>query len=177
MYNCNKITSNFLINFKLFGRQKLQKNQKLLAYITKKFEKVTVTSLMKLSYLIDLVSIKKTKNKISNFEYRRYNHGPFDSKIYSVITKLIESGVLVEEADYTYLGMEFVQFKFNSDKDYSFDLLSKGETITIDEVSDSLKGYTARTLTDLAYKTKPMKKFGATHGGDEHLNELLDLYA
>lgn len=35
-----------------------------------------ITSLMKLSYLIDLSAIRKLGKKISDFRYIRYNYGP-----------------------------------------------------------------------------------------------------
>ena len=45
----------------------------------------------------------------------------------------------------------------------------------MDEVLDSVNGYGAKALTEIAYKTKPMQALGATLNGGEHLNEKLDM--
>jgi uncharacterized phage-associated protein len=48
---------------------------------------------------------------------------------------------------------------------------------TINEVLTSLKGYGAKALVDIAYKTKPMKRLGAKVDNNKGLNEKLDLYS
>jgi hypothetical protein len=58
-----------------------------------------------------------------------------------------------------------------------FSEIEKEEKDLIDEMMSELKGYGAKTLTDIAYKTKPMIKLGATLGGDENLFKKLDLSA
>jgi len=73
---------------------------------------------MKLSYLVDLVAVKKGKNKISDDEKE-----------------------------------------------------------IIDEVLESLEGYGTKALTELTYRTKPMKKIRATLNNKAGLNKTLDLNA
>ena len=45
----------------------------------------------------------------------------------------------------------------------------------IDELLNSLGGLSPSQLTKIAYGTEPMKKLGATLGGNEHLNDVLEL--
>jgi len=155
-----------------------KKTKQLLVYLTKNHKIATVTSLMKLSYLVDLVHIKKGSKQVSDFEYRRYTYGPFDKKIYSYLFDLVEKNVLHEETDYAPPSIEYITYRFNEGiKDFGFNKLNDDEKETIDEVLEKLVGYGAKTLTDIAYKTAPMKALGATPGGNEKLNEVLDLNA
>lgn len=151
------------------------KTKILLAYIVRGHEHASVTEIMKLSYLIDLVSSKKRGKKISDFTYRRYNFGPFDERIYSFLSILCSEEVLINDVDYTSLGSEYVVYTFNKEKECSFDELAEEEKKLADEVLEKVKGYGAKTLTEIAYKTKPMQKLGATIGGKENINVELDL--
>ncbi len=154
------------------------KTSELLTYITMKHPKLSITSLMKLSYLIDLVHIKKTKNQISTFKYFRYKYGPFDNDIYNYVQSLVVNGVIKEDSEYSPYGGEYIVYSCDNDDDsIAFDNLSSKEVETTDEVINSVIGFGAKALVELTYKTKPMKKIGATIGGNEHLNELLDLRA
>ena len=154
-----------------------KKTNQLLAYIISKHPHISVTSLMKLSYLIDLVHIKKTNKKISDFQYARYKYGPFDHKIYNFLKELVDAQIIIEDADFTPFGDEYVIYQFNDkNQEKIFDELSEPEKETIDEVVSSLNGLGAKALVELAYRTKPMKKIGATIGGDENLNVILDLH-
>lgn len=153
------------------------KNKQLLAYLVQNNPNISITSLMKLSYIVDLVSIKKIGKQISNFEYKRYKYGPFDNKIYAYLKDLIEENVIKEDVAFAQTGDEFIIYVFNEEEDFSFDKLSTEEKQIIDEVLESLKGYGAKALVELAYKTKPMKKIGAKTGNIKGLNKKLDLYA
>ena len=53
--------------------------------------------------------------------------------------------------------------------------LSKNEIDTINEVLKSLEGLGAKALSEIAYKTKPMKAVGAEQDNDKGLNEILNL--
>ena len=171
---CNLI--NIFYNNK--GGSMSKKTSQLLVYLTKNHSNAPLTSLMKLSYLVDLVHIRKGGKQISDFVYQRYTYGPFDKKIYTYLLDLTERKVLYEITDFASPSIEYIIYKFSEDvTDYKFDKLSSDEMQTIDEVLTSLEGYGAKTLSDLAYKTTPMRALGATPGGDEHLNEVLDLHA
>lgn len=152
------------------------KTQQLLAYLIKNHHQVSITSLMKLSYIIDLVSVNETGDTISNFEYMRYHYGPFNPQIYHYIDCLRDEGVLRERLEYTDYGAEFVVFEYTGEDD-SFDKLNEAEIGIIDVTLKKLRGYGSAALTDLAYNTKPMRKLGAELGNDKGLNEKLDLEA
>lgn len=153
----------------------LNKTQQLLAYLSSRHVNASITVLMKQSYLVDLVSFKKNNKQISDFKYVRFYYGPYDSTINKHIEGLLEANVLVASNEYTNSGGEYIIYKFNEEKGYSFDALEPAEVNLIDEVLEGLKGYGAKTLTDIAYKTAPLVKLGATQGGKEHLGEFLDL--
>ena len=154
-----------------------EKTIQLLTYVIQRHSKATRTVLMKLAYLIDLTSVKKTGNMISEFEYKRYIYGPYDPAITTLLTTLEESRTVKGIEDYTVYGDEFIRYElFEVDTALEFDKLSDNECRIIDTVLEELKGYGAKALTDIAYQTPPMKKIGATRGGIEHFNEKLDLY-
>ena len=155
----------------------MDKNKQFLAYILKNHPDLPVTSLMKLSYLIDLVQIKKTDKQISNYKYARYKYGPFDDIIYSDLKNLINNNIIQDNVNLTTYG-EYITYCFNEENDeIIFDKLKKNEKETIEEVVESVNGFGAKALVELAYRTKPMKKIGATIGGVEGLNNILDLKA
>ena len=151
------------------------KTLQILNYIIRKHPDVSITSLMKLSYLIDLVTIEKGGKKISDFQYIRYNYGPFDKKIYSYLKKMEKAKILIEGANISSTGDEFVTYSINKKNNISFDKISDGEKEIIDEVLESLEGYGTKALTELTYRTKPMKKIGATLKNKVGLNKVLDL--
>ena len=153
----------------------LTKNQKVLAYVTQKHPRATITVLMKLCYLIDLISYKRHKKPLLEFTYRRYTYGPFDSKIYDEVKVLREHKLVSEGSEFTPSGNEFTYYIFNNDVDFDMSGIDSNDTEVINEVLQTVNGYGAKTLTEICYKTKPMLAFNATLGGTEHLNEKLDL--
>jgi uncharacterized phage-associated protein len=154
-----------------------KKTSELLAYIIMKHPRLPVTSLMKLSYLIDLVYIKKTSKQISKFKYARYKYGPFEDSIYKYLKKLVQDEIIKEDSDFTTYGEYIVYFFNDENQEFEFSHLTNKEKETADEVIESLMGFGAKALVELAYKTKPMQKIGATVGGSENLNAILDLRA
>jgi len=155
----------------------MKKTRQLLAYLIQNHPGFSITSLMKLSYITDLVSIQKTGNPMSGFEYKRYKYGPFDDKIYQYLSELKIGNVIDEDVAYSQTGDEYIIYNFNEKEEFSFDKLTDEEKGIMDEVLESLKGYGAKALVELAYKTKPMKKIGAKIGNDKGLNQRLDLKA
>lgn len=155
----------------------LSKNQQLLAYLSEKHPGATITVLIKLAYFVDLVAVKKKGEPISNFKYVRYFYGPFDKTIYADVEVLIEQKLLKPELNYTSSGDEYMVYRpLDIDSD-SLINLSSDEKELIDGVLESVKGYGAKTLTEMAYKTKPMTALSATLGGDEALDQVLNLSA
>lgn len=154
-----------------------RKTEQLVGYLAKSHPGASITVLIKLAYLVDLVSVQRNDSQISDFEYSRYSYGPFDKRIYGVIENLSSANVLLEETDYTQMGSEYMVYSFNETIDYPFTDLSGVERALVDEVLGGVKGYGARALTEIAYKTKPMQALGATLGGDENLESVLNLRA
>lgn len=153
-----------------------EKNKQFIAYITSQYSCPTITSIMKLAYLIDLISVKRNKKQISSFTYKRHLYGPFDQRIYSYIDKLIEEGVLIPLLEYSKDGKEYIIYKYNEDaENISFDKLKEKEKELIDEVLEELQGLGPRVLTEIAYKTSPMKKIGAKIGNNKGIDQILDL--
>lgn len=155
-----------------------EKTKQLLIYIIKKHPKCSITSLMKLTYLIDLIAVKTLKKQISNFRYKRYYFGPFSEMIYPYAEDLVSKKALVVENEYSSDGKEFVVYTIDSANDNEvFEKLSKKEKEIADELLESVKGYGARILTEIAYKTKPMIALKAKIGNKEGLGKKLNLKA
>lgn len=154
----------------------LSKTQQLLAYLSRSHVNASITVLIKLAYLVDLISYKKRKEQISDFKYVRYHYGPYDSQVNNEIEFLLKKEVVLASTEYSSVN-DYVVYRFNEDKEVSFDALDEEEISLIDSVLEGLKGYGAKTLKDIAYKTAPMVKLGATQGGKENLGELLDMSA
>ncbi len=149
----------------------------VLTYIIKNHPDVSVTSLMKLSYLVDLVAVKKGKNKISDFKYTRYHYGPFDKNIYKYLEVLEKDNIIKEGAKISNTGDEFVTYNIKKKNNIAFDKIPDDEKEIIDEVLETLEGYGTKALTELTYRTKPMKKIKATLNNKAGLNKTLDLNA
>ncbi|MDD2656176.1 MAG: Panacea domain-containing protein [Patescibacteria group bacterium] len=153
-----------------------EKTKQLVAFILKERLDTTVTGLIKICYLIDLTSKQRNNKQISEFSYRRYNYGPFDEKIYPIVTELNNENIINGETRYANAGDEYVVYNFNNQfENLSFDKLSEEEITIIKDTLKQLEGLGAKVLTEVAYKTKPMLAFNASLGGREHFNELLDL--
>ena len=132
---------------------------------------------MKLCYLIDLVSLKKNGGGVTNFRYIRYKFGPFDKAIYSCLEDLAANDRVSQEQGFaSETANDFIVFALGKEK-LDTNLLTADEIKCADEVLNEVSGYGAKALTDIAYKTKPMKALGATRGGSENLFKELDLKA
>jgi hypothetical protein len=132
-----------------------------------------VTSLMKLSYLIDLAAVRKLGAQISEFEYIRYNYGPFAQKIYANLNELQSDGKIESFSQYNSFG-ENVLYKLSDDEVACPDIAEPEQSL-IDEMLSDLSGLGAKMLTQIAYSTEPMVALGATLGGNEHIGEKLVL--
>ena len=155
----------------------LSNRQKLIAQLIQRHDRPTVTVLMKLAFLLDLIARKKEQDVYFGYVYRRYTYGPFDEAIYHDLKALIDDGVAIATTEYTSDGKEYIVYNFNeepTDTDFS---ITEVQEAMFNEIMESLKGYGAKALTDIAYKTAPMQALGATLGGNEHINEVLNLEA
>lgn len=150
------------------------KTKQLISYLIDKHAVATVTSLVKLCYLADLVNFQSHNKQISKLEYIRWHYGPYDSKISDYLLSLVDDGTIKSDIAFTTDGNEYFKYSLK-DKAYDRALLSEEETSAIDAVLNSLAGYGPSALVDVAYKTKPMKALGAKRGGVENLGVKLNL--
>ena len=152
------------------------KTAQLLTYIVKHYGYSTVTSFMKLAYLIDLISVEKIKKQISSFTYKRYLFGPFDKIIYVYLSELVGQDILREKPSISPMGDEYIIYEYmGNDKKVKFDLLNRTELSLMDSVLNELQGLGAKALSQVAYATEPMKKLGATMNNRKGLNKTIDL--
>lgn len=147
--------------------------KELIKYLVSNMSVSTITSLTKMLYLIDLASVSSGKEKTTDFNYVRYYYGPYDSNIRKTLDELINYGELIVSIQTSPSGEPYMIYKLPEGVTrYEYDYLNSD---IVDDLTQSLGHFSAKTLTDLAYKTKPMTKLGATLGGTQHLNEVLDL--
>ena len=93
--------------------------------------------------------------------------------INQAIDDLIEEDYFFYVQEYSFGGGECLVYRKNNDYgSYSFNC---EELEVIGGVLQELKGYGAKILTEIAYKTKPMVKIGAILGGKESFGVKLDL--
>lgn len=153
------------------------KTTALLEYFAHQHSKPSVTVLMKLCYLTDLIALKRLGRAITNYEYERYTFGPFNKKIYADLEELVGTEKLAIEIDYPSYGTdsEVVLYRHSGELEAITAQLETEEVGLADEVLATLSGYGARQLTQVAYQTKPMVALGATLGGSENLGAKLDL--
>jgi hypothetical protein len=150
----------------------ITKNQQFLLFILTHRWPSTITEIVKLSYLIDLASLSEFKNKISDYKYIRYFYWPYAVKIQSDLEKLAFSNYIIIEAKTNPQWYENILYSINPEKELWLNLNDEEKNFTLEVLKD-LGGYRAWTLTQIAYKTKPMLDLGATLWWNEHLNELL----
>ena len=132
---------------------------------------------MKLCYFVDIISVKKLGKQITKFKYKGYYFGPFDSKIYTEVNTLVDDEILIPKSEYA-SNEEYICYDYNTKQEkLEFKLLKSKELKIVDEVIEQLKGYGAKALSEIAYKTKPMLKIKAVQGGNKHINKKLDLKA
>ena len=159
----------------------LTKTQQFLFYLLKIHKHCSVIFLLHLAYLIDCLCFDTTKKQISSFRYKRYSFGPFDQNILMSLENLITAGMLKSHINYTRTGRECVTYAFN-DRHLADDLIfqelnmpyiTTKEFLLIKAFVLKLLDYTERELTDMVYKTKPMKALGATQSGLEGIGKRL----
>ncbi|MCQ2562009.1 MAG: SocA family protein [Alphaproteobacteria bacterium] len=152
-----------------------QKTRQLLALILRDGPR-GVTSLLKISYLIDLAAIRNIGYQISEFKYIRWNFGPFDSAIYKNLENMREEGII--SADSQFIGTdEHVIYKLKDPDLVAANSLTPQEQDLVTEMPQHLQGFGAKTLTEVAYNRKPMTSIGAKLGGTEHMGEFLNMHA
>lgn len=156
------------------------KTRNFILYLVKRMAIPTKTGIIKMCYLCDLAAVNNGMKKITDFNYIRYYYGPYDRKIEDYLLDLIKNGDIIATSEYASGGGEYEKFSL-SDKSAKLDdidgNLTEKEHQIVEPILDELGSLNAKTLTQIAYKTKPMTSIGATLGGNEHLTDKLDLKA
>ena len=150
-----------------------KQTKSLIKYLVFSMNLPTITSITKMLYLIDLASVASTGKQTTDFEFIRYYYGPYDKDIRIIIDNMTAKKELDADVRYLSNGEPFLVYKMPGGT-ASFTYEGANEQIVRDLV-DSLGNLSPKSLTELAYKTKPMTRLGATLGGNEHLNEQLVL--
>lgn len=143
----------------------------LVNYLVDKMALPTITSITKMLYLIELACVSSGKKPITEFKFIRYHYGPYDHQINTTLDSLVKREDIRQEIKYLSNGEPFVVYRSNM---ASFDYDGPNPDI-VKEFTDNLGYLSPKQLTDLAYKTKPMTRIGATLGGTEHLGDSLNL--
>lgn len=156
----------------------MDNTDKLILNLIQKRSKVSITELMKLCYLIDYVLTQKRKERVTEFKYERYLYGPFDKSIYIKIEKLIETGFVTSKSEYSDTGRDYIVYSLADEsqelENYLVDFNNNGIDVIKGVVSE-LSSCNAKLLTQIAYKTPPIKSLGAEIGNNLGIGVILDL--
>ncbi len=156
-----------------------RKTLNFLTYIIANMANPTKTALIKMSYLCDLAAMNSGIKKITSFDYIRYYYGPYDKRIEDYLFELAKKRIIKARTLYTMRGEEYEEFSIAEQDDEKLANIAKDfseqERSVIDSILETLGEFSAKALTQVAYRTAPMKALGATLGGDEHLGEKINL--
>ena len=150
------------------------KTQQFIALIFKLYKHCTVQNLLKLAYLSDYLYFEKTGIQLSGFTYRLYSFGPFDESVFSHLEELIAKGLIRAHLNYTRNGLEYVSYVFN---DSVTDLKFKAEFMPdfslleftlAREILYEFFYYNEKELTEMVYKSKPVRSLGVASPGEPH---------
>jgi hypothetical protein len=88
--------------------------------------------------------------------YIRYNYGPFDSEIYKNLSELEKEKTIITHQR-VMQGNEFIIYEIKEDIDVDIKLFASNEQReAVDDLLLTLNPFSAKELTDISYKTKPM---------------------
>ncbi len=138
----------------LFSEKYDRFTYELFVYLGEKLKwKLDIMQFMKIPYFIDVALVQGNYSQLTNFQYYRYEFGPFDKKVYAY--KALFEGK-----------------KFHSKYKLIDHVLPE-----IDKILSNLPIHEGEKLKKLSYETAPMKALGAKMGNKKGWNELLDLGA
>lgn len=155
----------------------MEKNKIFLSYLINARDSASITEIVKLSYLIDLSYYRKHNIQITGYNYIRYFYGPYDQQIEKDVKELVDNWSISIQLKQTMWWLEYLIYQVSQAPEKDNWLLSPEELLIIDDVLATLSWSRASQLTEIAYSTWPMKRFGATLWWKEHLHEKLDFDA
>lgn len=151
-----------------------QRNLSTITYIIAKRGGATVTELMKLCYLADLVAVRNEKPKFTDFNYVRWYYGPFDKNIYTCLNDLANRDVIESCIEYTAKGTEAETYK-QKGVGLEGTELSQEEQKMLDALLGEVSSFGAAGLTEIAYNTDPMKALGVKIGDNKDIGKEINL--
>ena len=149
------------------------KTKELIKYLIYNMNLPTITSITKMLYLIDLAAVSSAGKKITNLNFIRYYYGPYDSSIKNILDEMILKHETDVDVKFLPNGEPYLVYR--SPKGVAECLYNGDNENIVNDLVNDLGHLSPKSLTEIAYKTKPMMKLNATLGGNEHLNETLDL--
>lgn len=129
----------------------------LVFYLVKKIPNLNKTAIVKLSYLTDYNFYKYFNKSITGITYKYHDHGPFSTSVYNCIDELKEEHVLRQNENIS-INNQRKYYSFSIIKEYDFKkYLSKQELEILDFIVAEYGDLGYKSLTDISYKTEPMK--------------------
>jgi len=140
-------------------------NQKLILYFIKNigYPKINSTLIFKLLFLADAEFYQLFSRKITNYEYKKHNYGPFSRTIYEDI-KYLESSSLIScerERKVNIFGNIYEECMYKLLEDINIDLDNKEKTIA-DTMVQLGKKYNLKDIKSIVYALPNVKnsKYG-----------------
>jgi len=149
-----------------------ERSRQLLAYILKIYKHATAYNLMRLSYLIDFIVHEKKGYRLSSFNYRLLSFGPFDESVFDCLEHLIQKRLIHSHAHSYGNGLEVVTYSYNDricDEKFKNEVMpdiSLSEFYSVQNILYELYNYSEEEITEMVYKTKPVKALGVKRPGD-----------
>jgi uncharacterized phage-associated protein len=129
----------------------------LVFYLIKKIPKLNKTEIVKLSYLTDYNFYKYFNTAITGITYKYHDHGPFSTSVYDCIDELKEEHILSQNENIS-INNQRKYYSFSIIGEYDFEkYLNKQELEILDFVVAEYGNLGYKNLTDVSYKTEPMK--------------------
>lgn len=127
------------------------------------------TKLIKLCYLTDLFHRMTSGKAVTNFQYKLFENGPFDTKFYAAVRALEQEGHIEETFVSEFNGHRYSVKRAKGPKEFS---LTRDESYVSERVAERFGKLRLDVLLDeVVYRTQPAKK--AKEAGS--LREPLDM--
>jgi len=132
----------------------IEKISEIIAYIISLMggKAYSKTQIVKLLYLIDVVSSRRTKRPLTGISYRSYYYGPYSNDIEDALRMLLEQGYMMGDKRITGDGKPYYVYTLNAIP--HFNQLNASERSLISECVKPLLKLSLDQLLDMAYKTK-----------------------
>jgi len=117
-------------------------------------QNIGITRMLKLLYLIDLVALARTNNKITNVKYYYYAFGPYSNRIIEELNKLVDKKIIIDNKFYTKNGISH-DYGLNNYNKNNFNI-NKEQKDIIDEILTKYGKMDLDKLLDIIYITRPM---------------------